>query len=186
MPSLRVEPASAWLANAAVSIENSELVEIIDAGRSGDEARSGGLGFGVLVHDLLAEAPFGSARATLDDLAAMKARILGLSGDECAAAAAVVERLMTHELLRRAEAADRRGACRRETPVTFTQPDGTVIEGIVDLAFEERGTWTVVDYKTDRELAATGEDRYRRQVALYANAIAQATGQPAHAVLMRV
>ena len=65
-------------------------------------------------------------------------------------------------------------------------PDGTLIEGVVDLAFEESGEWTVVDYKTDRELAASGEDQYRRQVALYASAIALATGQTAHAVLMRV
>ena len=33
-------------------------------------------------------------------------------------------------------------------------PDGTLVEGIVDLAFEEAGEWTVVDYKTDREIAA--------------------------------
>jgi ATP-dependent exoDNAse (exonuclease V) beta subunit len=56
----------------------------------------------------------------------------------------------------------------------------------VDLAFEEAGEWTVVDYKTDRELAAAGEDEYRRQVALYAAAIAQATGRPTHGVLIRV
>jgi ATP-dependent exoDNAse (exonuclease V) beta subunit len=62
-----------------------------------------------------------------------------------------------------------------------------MIEGVVDLAFEEEGRgWTVVDYKTDRELAAIGEDRYRRQVALYAAAIAQATGRPASGVLVRV
>ena len=65
-------------------------------------------------------------------------------------------------------------------------PDGTLIEGVVDLAFEEGGAWTVVDYKTDREIAASGEDRYRRQVALYVAAIAQATGQSAHGVLIRV
>ena len=112
--------------------------------------------------------------------------MLGLSDDDASAAAAVVERLMTHDVLVRARAADARGACRRETPVTCTMPDGTLVEGVVDLAFEEAGEWTVVDYKTDREIAASGEDRYRRQVALYASAIAQATGQPAHAVLMRV
>ena len=32
-----------------------------------------------------------------------------------------------------------RGACRRETPVTCTLPDGTLVEGVVDLAFEEHG-----------------------------------------------
>ena len=47
---------------------------------------------------------------------------------------------------------------------------------VVDLAFEENGVWTVVDYKTDREIESEGEDRYRRQIALYATAIANATG----------
>jgi len=64
---------------------------------------------------------------------------------------------MTHDVLVRARGADARGACRRETPVTLTLPDGTLIEGVVDLAFEEGGEWTVVDYKTDREIAASGE-----------------------------
>jgi ATP-dependent exoDNAse (exonuclease V) beta subunit len=44
----------------------------------------------------------------------------------------------------------------------------------------------VVDYKTDRDIAAVGEDRYRRQVALYVAAIARATGQRANGILMRV
>ena len=65
-------------------------------------------------------------------------------------------------------------------------PDGTIVEGVVDLAFEEDGVWTVVDYKTDRELATMGEGRYRRQIALYASAIAQATTQPARGVLIRI
>ena len=55
--------------------------------------------------------------------------------------------------------------------MTCQLPDGMIVEGIVDLAFEEHGTWIVVDYKTDREFAAGGEERYRRQVALYAAAI---------------
>src|SRR5207247_1305463 len=122
----------------------------------------------------------------LDDLAAVKARALGLSSEDASAAAAVVERLLTHDVLRRARAADARGACRRETPVSCTMPDGTLVEGIVDRAFEEAGEWTVVDYKTDREIAADGEDRYRRQVALYVFAIAQATARPARGILMRL
>jgi ATP-dependent helicase/nuclease subunit A len=187
VPSMTVEAARDWLtANAEFQIPNAEFVTVVGVSRSGEEALSGGIGFGLLVHDLLAEMPFGARRSALDDLAAVKARVLGLGEDEAAAAAAVVERLLTHDLLIRARAADARGACRRETPVTWTLPDGTLIEGVVDLAFEEAGEWTVVDYKTDREIAATGEDRYRRQVALYVSAIAQATGQPAHGVLVRV
>ncbi|MGH9142757.1 MAG: PD-(D/E)XK nuclease family protein, partial [Vicinamibacterales bacterium] len=185
LPSMTAEPARDWLARN-VAVPGSDTVVVVGAGRSGEEARSGGIGFGLLVHGLLAQVPFGADRAALDDLAAIEARVLGLGADEAAAAAVVVERLLTHELLLRARAADARGACRRETPITCTMPDGTLVEGIVDLAFEENGAWTVVDYKTDRELAATGEDRYRRQVALYASAIGQATGQPASGILVRV
>jgi ATP-dependent exoDNAse (exonuclease V) beta subunit len=97
-----------------------------------------------------------------------------------------VERVLRHDLLRRARSADLRGACRREAPVTGLLPEGVLIEGVVDLAFEEEGRWIVVDYKTDHELASLGEDRYRRQVALYASAVVQATGQPTEAVLIRV
>jgi ATP-dependent helicase/nuclease subunit A len=185
VPSLMVEPARDWLARD-IAFPGADLVTVVGTARSGEEARSGGIGFGLLVHGLLATAPFGASRTVLEDLAAGEARVLGLTVEEAAAAAVVVERLLTHDLLVRARAADARGACRRETPVTCTMPGGGLIEGVVDLAFEEAGEWIVVDYKTDREVAQSGEDRYRRQVALYASAIAQATGQPAHGVLMRV
>jgi ATP-dependent helicase/nuclease subunit A len=185
VPSLTVEPARDWIARDA-PVAGSELVTVVGSGRSGEEARLGGIGFGLLVHGVLAQATFGAARTALDGLASVEARVLGLSEEEATAAAAVVERLLTHDVLVRARAAEARGACRRETPVTCTMPDGTLVEGIVDLAFEEAGEWTVVDYKTDREIAASGEERYRRQVALYVSAIARATGCPAHGVLVRV
>ena len=70
--------------------------------------------------------------------------------------------------------------------MTFRLPDGIVLEGVVDLAFEEAGRWTVVDYKSDREIAEAGEARYRKQVALYAAAVAQATGAPAVGALLRL
>ena len=77
------------------------------------------------------------------------------------------------------------GHCRRETPVTLRDADGTLVEGAVDLAFLDGDTWTVIDFKTDHELTRN-LDVYRRQVALYPDAIAAATGQPARAVLLRV
>ena len=112
--------------------------------------------------------------------------MLGLTDSDAAAAAASAERVLGHELLTRARAAAARGRCRRETPITLTLPDGTLVEGVVDLAFEENGAWTVVDYKTDREIRGAGEARYRRQVALYAAAIARATNAPATGVLVRI
>ena len=74
---------------------------------------------------------------------------------------------------------------RRETPVSWIQKDGTLIEGVLDLAFDEGGATTVVDFKTDHELAA-GEARYRAQLQQYVNAVSRATGRPASGVLFRV
>ena len=61
-------------------------------------------------------------------------------------------------------------------------PEGVLIEGVVDLAFEEDGRWMVIDFKTDRDLDP-GLDMYKRQLTLYASAIAQATGKPVDAAL---
>ena len=52
---------------------------------------------------------------------------------------------------------------------------GSLLEGVVDLAFHDGNAWVVVDFKTDREISAEHLDRYRRQVAVYAAAIAKAT-----------
>ena len=56
---------------------------------------------------------------------------------------------------------------------------------MLDLAFEDADGWTVVDFKTDSEIA--GElGRYRRQVALYASVVARATGRKVTSVLMQL
>jgi len=158
-------------------------VAVIDA-RSRHAAA--GPRFGELVHALLASAPLTATRNEVSALAEVHGRVLASPPEEVGAATETVVRLLTHPLLQRARTADAHGACRRETPVTLLTPDGLLVEGVVDLAFEESGCWTVVDYKTDRELEGVGEARYRRQVALYAAAIARATGGPASAVLVRV
>ena len=61
--------------------------------------------------------------------------------------------------------------------------DGSLAEGVVDLAFREAGVWTVVDFKTDRDLEAHRAE-HRTQVLLYAAAIAAATGETARGVLL--
>jgi hypothetical protein len=66
--------------------------------------------------------------------------------------------------------------------------DGTIAEGVIDAAFyedEPTPLWTVVDFKTDVEIASR-LDEYHRQVRLYGQAIANATGVPARGVLLRV
>jgi ATP-dependent exoDNAse (exonuclease V) beta subunit len=115
----------------------------------------------------------------------LQARILGAPGEEIEAATAVVTAALAHPLMARARDAWREGRCRRETPVASREPDGLLLEGVLDLAFEDADGWTVVDFKTDAEL--TGElARYRRQVGLYASVVARATGRTVTAVLMKV
>jgi ATP-dependent exoDNAse (exonuclease V) beta subunit len=128
--------------------------------------------------------PLDADGARIEQIVELQARILGALPDEVKAAAKVVGAVLEQPLIGRAREAAARGACRRETPVAATL-DGLVVEGVVDLAFRENGAWTVIDFKTDREI----EDRldlYRRQVGLYASVIARSTGEPARAVLMQV
>jgi ATP-dependent helicase/nuclease subunit A len=161
-------------------------IRILDLRDPADIGRaSGGIAFGALVHEVLARASFGATVDALVNLALVHARLLDLTADDARAAAAVVSRVLAVDLMRSASVADQRGACRRETPVTLRDASGTIIEGTVDLAFEESGRWTVVDFKTDRELAARAPS-YVRQVQLYADAVAAATGAPAEAVILQV
>ena len=101
------------------------------------------------------------------------------------AATAAVTAALAHPLLARVREAWRAGRCRRETPVAWRQPDGALVEGVLDLAFEDAGGWTVVDFKTDAEIAAELAT-YRRQVRLYASIVARATGTAVTPVLMQV
>ena len=95
-------------------------------------------------------------------------------------------RVLEHPLIRRAAAAQ---ALRRETPVQHYRDDGTLIEGVVDLAFQENSAefngWTVVDFNTDREIEKS-ENQYRAQVAAYVQAIRRATTSPARGFLFVV
>ena len=76
--------------------------------------------------------------------------------------------------------------CRRELPLTLSDGENGIIEGVADLVFDEAGAWVVVEFKTDVEIGRLGLDRYRRQVGLYVSAIARATGRSASGVLLRI
>lgn len=167
---------------AAAGEGDPAAVEVI--GLAPDPNRPSGPRFGSLVHALLAAAPL-DRPAGVPQMAALHGRILGATEPEVEAASAAASSALGHPLLERARAAMARGECRREAPVAGRDEDGTLIEGVVDLAFREAAGWTVVDFKTDQELDAE-LDRYRQQVALYAELIARATGEPATPLLLRI
>lgn len=73
------------------------------------------------------------------------------------------------------------GSVRREQPFVF-EYEGQLIQGIIDLYFEEDGEFVLVDYKTDRVMKGeAGEKelvrRYAIQLDYYAKALTQLTGK---------
>jgi ATP-dependent helicase/nuclease subunit A len=144
----------------------------------------GGARYGSLVHATLATVPLSADSAAIEKVAALHGRILGANSDEVSSAVSVVQIVLRHEILQRAAECERNGRCRREAPVTLVEND-FLLEGVIDLAFEESAAWTIVDFKTDEELEAQ-LNRYERQVALYADAVAKATQKPTNAYILRI
>jgi ATP-dependent exoDNAse (exonuclease V) beta subunit len=181
-PTHEVRAATEW-AHAAGEVEGAAEVEVIEV--KGAASRPRGPRFGTLVHALLATVGLDDDHDRVVAHAEVQARLLGATDAERDAAVDTVVNALVHPVLRRAAAADREGRCRRESAIVLRLEDGTLLESVADLAFEEDGGWTVVDFKTDAELEGRIAG-YRRQVALYAHGIAEATGRPARGVLLGV
>lgn len=146
-------------------------------------ARPHGKRFGILVHAVLAAAPLDADDALLADVARIQGRLVGATEEEVAASRDAARAALGHPLLVRAKKAAR---IEREVGLMLREADGTLVEGVADLAFFEDGAgWTVVDFKTDLALGDRKEG-YERQIALYARALTDATGAPARGVLLSV
>jgi ATP-dependent helicase/nuclease subunit A len=144
-------------------------------------AATGGRDFGSLVHQILEWVPLddespersGRVRAMADAIAPS----YGLDAAAAARAAAQVERVLGLPLLSRARSAHHLW---RELPLWF--PDGAyLVEGKVDLVFEEDGQLVVVDYKSDAiadEQALAQAAHHAPQLQLYGRGLTQALGLP--------
>jgi ATP-dependent exoDNAse (exonuclease V) beta subunit len=179
LPSIQVTTVTAAAA-AGHGAGRADAITHVDV--AAPRGRPRGKRFGSLVHALLADVPLAD-RSVLDRLAVAHGRLLGATPDEIDAATALVDAALDHPLLRQAAAADARGRCLRETPVTWRVSDGSLIEGTVDLAFEEGSGFVVIDFKTDLP-APDVLEQYRRQVALYATAVQHTTGAAVSGILM--
>jgi ATP-dependent helicase/nuclease subunit A len=151
-----------------------------------DQARPSGTRFGALVHAVLGLVPLDASATDVRRLAEQQVRVLGASESERDAVVPLVAAALQHDLFARARQAQRRGRLRRETPLAFVDDQGFMVEGVVDLAFEEDDGWIVVDFKTDQEIETGQLQTYLRQVALYAAAIRRATGRPSTGILLRL
>jgi ATP-dependent exoDNAse (exonuclease V) beta subunit len=141
----------------------------------------GGRDFGSLVHRLLEWAPLddtGPGRAgRVQAMAVALAPSFGVGAEGPVRAAAQVERVLGLPIMERARRARQLW---RELPLWF--PDGEyLVEGTVDLAFEEDGQLVVVDYKSDaisEEQAVDQAAHHAPQLQLYGRGLAQAVGLP--------
>jgi ATP-dependent exoDNAse (exonuclease V) beta subunit len=184
-PSIRSDSATALALRGLLDDEME--IAIATCERRSD--RPEGRRFGTLVHAILAEVALDA-----DDVAGIAAmaelcgKLVGATDEEVEAAKRAVADALAHPLMERAAAAEARGECRREVPLFLALGDGTIVDGIADLAFSEAEgegrRWVVVDYKTDSDVGDHAE--YRAQVGLYVRAIAAATGEPTTGILFAV
>jgi ATP-dependent exoDNAse (exonuclease V) beta subunit len=184
-----VGTATAWAhddlraGEQGVDAASLSAINVVSVGSA--TGRPFGPRFGTLVHAALATVPLDANAETVARVTDTQARILGCPRDEQQNAADAVLRVLSHPLLDRARAALATGRCYREMPVTWNAPDGTLVEGTIDLAFDDGDGLTVLDFKTDRELA-TELDAYRRQVQVYCEAVSAVRGKTAKGLLVRV
>jgi len=190
-PSLSVETVTA-LARKKTALADESTVEgptgaeapvEIERLPRGEVTRPGGRRFGALVHAILGSIDLDASPDAIQEAASLQGRLVAATEEEKRAAEATVGIVLAHSILRRAAAAAHNGGLRRETPIILRLDDGCLVEGAVDLAFNEAAGWTVVDFKTDREFQESS-DRYVQQVRVYARAVAAATGSPTRGVLL--
>ena len=182
---IKVQTATAFAARASLGEPDLTRIQIEEVSRA-DIERPSGRRFGALVHAMLATVDLGASADEISAVAQANARLIGATAAELDAAVTTVRGALQHPLLQRAARAQ---ALRRETPLQHYREDGTLIEGVVDLAFQESTAefsgWTAVDFKTDREIEIA-QNQYRAQVAAYVDAIRVATKSAARGFLLVV
>jgi ATP-dependent exoDNAse (exonuclease V) beta subunit len=140
------------------------------------------------VHALLASIDLNANAIAVQMAASVQGKLVAATEEEISAAVATIGRVLNHPILRRA-ATSGNGGLRRETPVVLKLDDGSLVEGVVDLAFRDDtpgfAGWTVVDFKTDREFESSS-GRYIAQVAIYSKAVGAAMNSSTRGVLLVV
>ncbi len=145
-----------------------------------DEVHEAAVRLGTAVHEAMEMLldPSRTPPPSAAEAVALAASSLGAAAG--AEAHRLVERLLAHPVVARARAARRRYV---ELPVLFRDDalDGApLVEGKIDLLFEEGDGWVVVDWKTDRvptpAIRAEREALYAPQLDSYARAVVAVLG----------
>ena len=143
--------------------------------------RPRGARFGTLVHSVLAAIPLDAEPPRVAQMCHLLARLVGATRDETTYAAEAVLAALAHPRLFEARSAKE---IRREVAIAHRLDDGSLAEGIIDLAYCNASGWVVVDFKTDAVVEPDGI--YAKQLQLYVEAVWKATGGPARGVLLNV
>ena len=141
-----------------------------------------GMRFGTLVHAVMERADF-EAPERIAGAAEALARTMGVGAEEASEAARLIESSLESNVSRRARLSAK---CFREVPFCVRR-GSAVIDGKIDLLFEEDDGVVVVDYKTDN-LPGGGApllaDRYGDQATAYGIAVGIASGLPVKEVVL--
>jgi len=186
------EERTAWrrdrdelIARAAVSRRLATASGLAEAAAGGPEERHerhGSAAVGIAVHAVLEQADLATG-AGIEQLAGQEATSNGIP-DKRVEIERLARAALASDLVQRAAKAPR---CYREVPFAIKVRD-TVLEGTVDLAFEDPAGLHIVDYKTDAVAAADAPahaEHYRPQVAAYALAVREVFGRlPQSATLL--
>ena len=148
-----------------------------------------GAGRGTLYHKLLEHLDLKKCAdegQVHEQIVALKDRcILDVEADAMINAADIVS-FAASNIGKRVSDALLSGKCKREQQFMMGtkvkgRSDELLVQGVIDLWFEEPDGLVVVDYKTDRVNKKTGDKilktRYSAQLEIYAEALAQATGK---------
>ncbi len=157
-----------------------------------EEEDIGGAGRGSAFHKVMELFQFSSAGKP-GDVEAQIAHMVreGMLGEEYAKAVSVsaVEAFLRTSLAKRMKRAQERGLLHREQPFVlglaakelnekFPEGELVLIQGIIDVYFEEDGEIVVADYKTDRvERGQELVGKYKTQLDYYARALEELTGK---------
>jgi len=169
---------------AAVAV--TDLVKIAKEEAEGGESYyrtgRGGSSLGRAVHSVLQSIDLATGDG-LEDLSKAQAAAEGIAG-QWQDVAKLARYGLESAAVRRAVAA---GNYRREVFVS-TSIQGRLLEGIMDIIFEEEGGLVIADYKTDaiedEEDIKKKKDVYELQAGLYALMVQQATGRKVQEVVL--
>jgi ATP-dependent helicase/nuclease subunit A len=138
-----------------------------------------GVAFGSAFHQVMEQVDFMPTEDRLRELVSRAAEQWYIA--DRAELERLVKRTLEHPLLLRAREAE--GAW-REVPFVLNL-QGKLVEGMIDLVFQEGDGLVIVDYKTDRgddEAVSRRWPRYELQGRIYALALTEASGLPVQEV----